>query len=535
MISQRTSGLQALLAGCQLALAAALFWALALGFVLPYVPANGGFGEAYAGGCLAILAGLLLEAFVSRRFIARPVFTTGGTPGRSRIAEAHHQTVRQSLFASGLLLTYLVATKENHVSRTFIFAYFPLLYVALLLTNRRLPELIARWLYGGVRREKTLLVGRVAEAEALRPWLKRKAHLGIVTVGIVTDDPPEEVARGGFPRLGGTADLAEVVREHRITQVIRTALPEDLGAHHTLIDACEQLGARFLVVSNLQEHWGRPLSFIEDEGLRFIGMREEPLENPFHQLLKRAVDLVVAIPAVLFVLPPAALLVWICQRRQSPGPLLFKQTRAGLQNRQFLIWKFRTMHHVPRALVPLAAPTPAAPVERRALVAAGAGGGPGGRRDGVETSPGRRAGEPNHRARLVPVTDPAEARQATDGDERIYPAARWLRKFSVDELPQFWNVVKGEMSLVGPRPHLIEHNHLFALSLGNYHVRTFVKPGITGLAQVRGLRGEARDAGDIARRVAADIEYLEKWHPMLDTAILLRTAGEMLRPPKSAL
>lgn len=533
MISQRTSGLQALLAGCQMALAAALFWILALGFVLPNVPAGGRFGESYAGGCLVILAGLLLEAFISRRFVARAVITSTGAPGRSPLGVAHHQAVRQNLFAGGLLLIYMVATKDSHISRTFIFLYFPLFYVTTLLTNRWLPEVIARWLFGGMRREKTLLVGRVAEAEALRPWLKRKAHLGILTVGIVTDDPAAEFSRGGFPRLGSTAELAEVVREHGITQVIRTALPEDLPTHHVLIDTCEQLGVRFLVVSNLQEHWGRQLSFIEDEGLRFIGMREEPLENPFHQLLKRAVDLAVAIPAVVLILPPAALLVWVCQRRQSPGPLFFKQTRAGLQNRQFQIWKFRTMRFAARPLVPVtAAAQPAA--EHRALVAAG-GGGPGGGNGGFDPAGGRRRGEPLHREHLVHATDPDEARQATDGDERIYPAARWLRKFSIDELPQFWNVVKGEMSLVGPRPHLVEHNHLFASSLGNYHVRTFVKPGITGLAQVRGLRGEARTATDIARRVAADIEYLEKWHPALDAAILLRTAGEMLRPPQSAL
>ncbi len=527
MISQRTSGLQALLTGCQMALAAVLFWALAGTFVLPYVVARGGFGEAYAGGCLVILAGLLLEAFVSQRFATRAVITASSGPGRSRLGEAHHHGVRQTLFASGLLLTFIVSTKDNHLSRTFIFVYFPLLYVTLLLTNRRLPEVLAHALFGGLRREKTLLVGHVAEAEALRPWLKRKAHLGILTVGIITDDPPEEFNRGGFPRLGGTADLAEVVREHRITQVIRTALPEDLAIHHVLIDTCEQLGVRFLVVSNLQEHWGRPLSFIEDEGLRFIGMREEPLENPLHQLLKRAVDLLVAVPAVVLVLPPAALLVWVCHRLQSPGPLFFKQTRAGLQNRQFQIWKFRTMRHVAPATVP-AAPVPAPVEERRAPVAAGGG-------NGFHPALGRRRGEPAHRARLVPVVNPGEARQATDGDERIFPTARWLRKFSVDELPQFWNVVKGEMSLVGPRPHLVEHNHLFAQSLGNYHVRTFVKPGITGLAQVRGLRGEARTATDIAGRVAADIEYLEKWHPALDAAILLRTVGEMIRPPKSAL
>jgi putative colanic acid biosynthesis UDP-glucose lipid carrier transferase len=114
-----------------------------------------------------------------------------------------------------------------------------------------------------------------------------------------------------------------------------------------------------------------------------------------------------------------------------------------------------------------------------------------------------------------------QAKQATSGDSRIYPAARWFRKLSIDELPQFWNVFKGDMSVVGPRPHLLDHNAQFARQLANYQVRTFVKPGITGLAQVRGLRGEAVTSEDISRRIAADIEYLENWRPSLEIAIIL--------------
>jgi putative colanic acid biosynthesis UDP-glucose lipid carrier transferase len=126
------------------------------------------------------------------------------------------------------------------------------------------------------------------------------------------------------------------------------------------------------------------------------------------------------------------------------------------------------------------------------------------------------------------------SRQAREGDERVYPAGRWFRKFSFDEIPQFWNVLVGDMSTVGPRPHLIEHNNQFAHLMENYHVRAFVKPGITGLAQVRGFRGEARDHSDIENRVSCDIEYLENWNISLECGIILRTFAQVLTPPRTA-
>jgi lipopolysaccharide/colanic/teichoic acid biosynthesis glycosyltransferase len=101
-------------------------------------------------------------------------------------------------------------------------------------------------------------------------------------------------------------------------------------------------------------------------------------------------------------------------------------------------------------------------------------------------------------------------------------------------VPQFWNVLLGDMSIVGPRPHLIEHNNQFAQLMANYHVRAFVKPGITGLAQVRGFRGEARNNSDIENRVACDIEYLENWNLSLECGIILRTFAQLLVPPRTA-
>ena len=125
-------------------------------------------------------------------------------------------------------------------------------------------------------------------------------------------------------------------------------------------------------------------------------------------------------------------------------------------------------------------------------------------------------------------------KQAGEHDERVYPLGRFFRKISLDEVPQFWNVLRGDMSLVGPRPHLIQHNDQFAQLMSSYHVRTFVKPGITGLAQVRGYRGEARNSADIENRVACDIEYLENWNLSLECGIILRTFKHVLIPPRTA-
>jgi putative colanic acid biosynthesis UDP-glucose lipid carrier transferase len=226
----------------------------------------------------------------------------------------------------------------------------------------------------------------------------------------------------------------------------------------------------------LEERLRHPVTHFEDGGFRFIGLREEPLENPLNRFLKRAIDFAIAVPIILFVFPILALIVFVSQRLQSPGPLFHIQRRAGLQNRQFDIYKFRTMH---------------------------SGNG-------------------------------EVARQASQSDERVYPFGKWFRKLSIDEVPQFWNVLRGDMSIVGPRPHLIEHNQQFSKYMANYHVRTFVKPGITGLAQVRGFRGEARNGADIANRVACDIEYLENWNLSLELAIIMRTFFHLVKPPNTA-
>jgi len=285
-----------------------------------------------------------------------------------------------------------------------------------------------------------------------------------------------EAESGPVPFLGTVSEFDEICGREGITQVIVLELGDPVQTRWFL-DLCHQRGIRMLIVNDLAEQIRHPISCVVDEGVNLITLREEPLENPFNRMLKRALDLAVALCVVLFILPWLMVLVWLLQLWQSRGPLLYRQQRAGMQNRPFEILKFRTM------------------------------------RPAVED----------------------ETQQAQPGDTRIFPAGRWLRRFSLDEMPQFWNVLKGQMSVVGPRPHLVEHNRQFAEMIAAYHLRTLIKPGITGLAQVRGFRGEARTPEDIAVRLQSDLIYLEAWSLSLDLGIILRTVWQMIKPPPSAV
>jgi len=126
------------------------------------------------------------------------------------------------------------------------------------------------------------------------------------------------------------------------------------------------------------------------------------------------------------------------------------------------------------------------------------------------------------------------SKQAAANDSRVFPAGRWLRRTSLDEFPQFINVLRGEMSIVGPRPHMLVHDRKFCEALETYLVRSFVKPGITGLAQIRGFRGEVSTTADISERVKYDTHYLEFWSIWRDLWIVFETMKQIFRPPTSA-
>jgi putative colanic acid biosynthesis UDP-glucose lipid carrier transferase len=470
MIGQRTRGLQGALLFCQIMLVPVSLLLSGLVVFTSLTSVDGTLASHYPMYALVVMIGLVFESMSRDRARVRQNLW------QHTFLDQHRVTARQVAHGIGLLLVYLAATKDQVISRWFLLVFGSSLYLGMLGVNYWLPGILARRIFGGKWVERTLLVGSDANAERIQGWLRHKEAYGLRAAGILRTDLGRPSKLPSFHCLGGVGDLEQVVRREAITQVIVLELPQELPQHRQLVGILEKLGVRLLILSNLEQLLEHPVVHIEDEGMRFITLREEPLENPLNRLAKRALDLAVALPVVTLILPPLMVVIWIVQRFQSPGSLFFVQRRAGIQNREFQIIKFRTMHK----------------------------------------------------------DNPDEARQAVPGDERVYSFGRWMRRLSIDELPQFINVLKGEMSVTGPRPHLVEHNAQFAEQMNNYHIRTFVKPGITGLAQVRGFRGEVSSPREIARRLESDISYLENWRLALDISIIMRTAWQMLAPPKKA-
>lgn len=195
---------------------------------------------------------------------------------------------------------------------------------------------------------------------------------------------------------------------------------------------------------------------------------ESPLSNPVKRLIKRLMDIIVSIIAILLssLIYP---IVWIMIKIQSPGPVFFTQERTGLDGKTFRCYKFRSMH----------------------------------------------------------INKDADKVQATRDDPRKYPFGNFMRKANIDELPQFWNVLKGDMSIVGPRPHMLAHTEMYSVLIDKYMVRHFVKPGVTGWAQVTGFRGETRELWQMEGRVQRDIWYMENWSIWLDIRIIWMTVKQI--------
>jgi len=394
---------------------------------------------------------------------------------RQRLAQRLRMALKQTIWVAAAVFLFVVAAKDKSISRVFLFSWLPVMYASLAATNALLPAWLAKTIFKGRRVERTLVYAHSTEADHIVEWMQRQEAIGIQLIGCVTDRP----LTGGMSKiqvLGTTNDLVRVLKEAGATQLLVPELPMFSNILHYLAKTCEERGVRLLVASNLERQFGQPVAIVEEDGLEFITLRVEPLESPFNRITKRMLDLAVALPVVCLILPFTTLVVWLFQRFQSPGSVFYHQPRAGLQGSSFEILKYRTMH----------------------------------------------------------VHNPSVSQQATQTDARIYPAGRWFRRMSIDELPQFINVLRGDMSVVGPRPHLAEHDDRWAKVLRNYHVRSLAKPGITGLAQVRGFRGEATTDEAIRLRALSDIDYIENWSLPLDVLIILRTFWHVVHPPETA-
>jgi exopolysaccharide biosynthesis polyprenyl glycosylphosphotransferase len=313
--------------------------------------------------------------------------------------------------------------------------------------------------------------------EELAGWMKTREHFGIQLVGWVGEDASENTF--ALPLLGSLAELRRIVIEHDVSQVVVSQFAFNPTQAHEIARCVEEAGCRVRFYANSRRYFGSlPVCVEHDGDYTFVRLTSEPLENPANRALKRMLDIAVSLPVVFLLLPPLVAVVAIVQQFQSPGPIFHRQFRSGLNRRKFLIYKFRTMH--------------------------------------------------------VSEKSDEVTQQARREDQRVYRFGRFLRRTSLDEIPQFLNVLIGDMSVSGPRPHLLEHDEQFAKMVTAYYTRHFVKPGITGLAQSKGFRGEISEISLLHKRIGYDMIYIRRWSLSLDLQILLDTVRQVINPPRSA-
>jgi Undecaprenyl-phosphate glucose phosphotransferase len=346
------------------------------------------------------------------------------------------------------------------------------------LTGARLLAalLVAHWQKTGRLVRHVVIVGAGELGQRLVRHLQQ-AGQGVRLIGLFDDRRdriPEYVA--GYPVLGTVDDLIAFARSHPVDLVI-VALP--YGAQLRIREWLQKLRALPADVRLCPDiadyHLGeRGVSHIA--GVPMVHIYDRPLAG-WNAILKACEDRLLA-GFVLLLTAPLLAVIAVLVRLDSPGPIFYRQKRWGFAGQPIEILKFRTMY-----------------------------------------------------AELCDDGESGPVRQAHRGDPRITRIGRWLRRYSLDELPQFLNVLKGDMSIVGPRPHAVAHNELYARLIGDYLARHRVKPGITGWAQVNGLRGETPTVEHMHRRVQYDLYYVENWSLLFDLKIILRTLLVGFRDP----
>ena len=384
--------------------------------------------------------------------------------GRARMAG----TAWAATFVFLIMLAFSLKISAQF-SRGYIFLFFALGLCGTIVSRATVPRLLARWTTVNARRGLEVLIVAspgASGAEALRAELAGQGCASIRT--IYFDDSCSAVAWLSERKrlLREVFDIARSLGQGEI-YVLGGALPFEgtMG----LLSGLRLLPRAVYFVPDMQ------VSSLLLHAVRGVGsvmaleMQKAPLSR-IERGIKRLTDIVITIIAVLFASPLLlAIAVWV--KLDSSGPLFFRQTRLGYRGRPFQILKFRTM---------------------------------------------------------TVHEDGETVRQASLNDQRVTRAGKWLRRSSLDELPQLWNVFLGEMSIVGPRPHAAAHDAHFAKLIDNYEVRQHVKPGMTGWAQVQGLRGETPVLDLMYRRIEADLWYASNCSLALDVQILFKTVGAVL-------
>lgn len=344
-----------------------------------------------------------------------------------------------------------------------------------------LTSLLCRWfavrMYNAKGERRTaVFIGYNEDAQRLAESFLTSRMLGITPVGFFDNRQGTQRVGSELPRLGSLMDAISWIEHNPVDMVFVALVHARSSDIAPVVDALHDSVASVYFVPESKFFGVGHMQYTEMAGTPVLVAYETPFIGVTRQL-KRFMDLILSFCILLF-LSPLLLLIAIGVKLSSPGPVVFRQLRYGVGGQKIVVSKFRSM-------------------------------------------------------RNDPVPQNGEIRQATVGDARVTPFGRFLRRTSLDELPQFFNVLQGSMSIVGPRPHAVQHNELYRKRVKGYMLRHKVKPGVTGWAQVNGLRGETDTLDKMQRRIECDLYYIRNWSLALDFKIILRTIMVVFRDPNA--
>ena len=400
------------------------------------------------------------------------IFIKDGISERTkvRIFGGHIATIITGwIVVVGTLLMMAYATKQSaHFSRLVLFTWFILNPFLILFTRWALQEILLKLMDLLGSHRKVIIAGITDLSRQLAENIEGDQRLGMKLVGFFDDRSPERsgtLTHGEF--LGTLAQLADYVNTHRI-DVIYIALPiKHMARTKVLLDQLQDTTASVYYVPDIFVFDLIQSRMDNIHGVPVLSLLETPFFFGYNGALKRISDVVVS-AIILVLMSPILLAIAAAVKFSSPGPVIFKQRRYGLSGEEITVYKVRTM---------------------------------------------------------TVHEDGDVIKQATVDDERFTSIGRFLRRRSLDELPQFINVLQGRMSIVGPRPHAVSHNEQYRKLIKGYMIRHKVLPGITGWAQVNGCRGETEKVEQMQDRIKFDLEYLRHWSLWFDFKIILRTIG----------
>jgi len=384
------------------------------------------------------------------------------------------RTIQAYLVWIILVLFYLFFYREITISRFFIVSTVGGLGLGLLLNRFIYLGIFTYFKNSDVLTKKVLILGYNDTAKKLASYLEQDS-LNMQFLGYIEDD--EKVSElSHYPVLANISNTLRIARELEVEEIFSTITPEQNKSIYDLMYQSEKECIRFRIVPNLSIFVTHEVHIEYFGDLPILSLRKEPLDDIGNRIKKRFFDLTVSLLITIFILTWLIPIIGLIILLESGRPIFFKQLRTGKNKKPFYCMKFRSM------------------------------------KSNIDS----------------------DLKQATLNDDRITGFGKFLRKSSLDEFPQFINVLRGEMSLVGPRPHMLKHTSDYSKVVDQYMVRQFIKPGITGWAQINGYRGEITNPNQIKMRVSKDLWYLENWTLWLDIKILFLTVYYVFKGDENA-